>query len=974
MDLHLADLLSDDDDESPGSGAPGDSAPDAQAVCDAEAGPSDVQPAPQQPAPQQAAQQQPAQQPAAQQPTHEEAKERQPTQQPAPQSVGGAEHVAAARVSADVEVLEAREAKLARQSASMQAEYEEVGKQIARKRKELALLQEEYAAMGSQIATRRKELERVRAKRRALESAPTAARRAPPRQAEPPAKQQRVAEQGRAAPAREAPRRRAEGGSTLFGGAVGAAEARDRARERMGYAKPSWVCPFSNIRVNDTKMGNLDLQQTMKFSQSESKRLDQIEKYEVANRNEVAARAAASSGARPKKLLVTTVAVAAERITVKTSANGKAFSVWRLFDMQHTTMSLFLFGTSHSDMRLHKGMVLCLLDACVDDKERKGVSLAVDDSSQVVVVGTAADFGCCKGTRKDGAQCTMFVNKAKSEFCDYHVGAAFQRSKTARPELSTSSLPVRPGARRAPASGGSGGIRNRLAMQDKKMGGTYSSSLSKSSAMGGAGARSTFRSNDGGAHGRGHLSNVGITKNPNVGVLSAADLAARRNTDEAIRKKTKVVQYSKEQLGEIAANPNVSVKNSRGSKYVTTLSRGETNAGGGRDDGLDELGNVSKEIQLQTKPRPSTAPGAATRAGGGGKMMTLTIDNGPADAHARAVEMIRARGGLRVRDPNDPHAATKARLAAGKSKSTAAKGAVKPANPTSLAGRVAFMSADRAATAAPEAERPVSDRLTPLEIEVLRVARTKKAESGDTSLCVAELRQLEGFKHYNSLQLQRAIEWLQRTKRLSPPPPATGCAGAPAEAPALVEPLKSTAGRGTFAEVFGGMSAPGADEVDYEAMAAPVHNAAIASTMDALAEKEKLAEHLSTITRKKVKAWRCADCAKTFQRYPALCKEKGHRLTQCDATERYFRCAHCNRHTVTIFKFPTAPCQCGSLEWRKDTAFRGGGALGKEVAGEEVIASREAFNASVGRHCVNDRGGDDRANVELRSMNDTLAQ
>ena len=56
-----------------------------------------------------------------------------------------------------------------------------------------------------------------------------------------------------------------------------------------------------------------------------------------------------------------------------------------------------------------------------------GKSLSVFDNEQILKVGTATDFGICRGTRKDGTKCTMPVNIRLCEWCEYHAGEALKR-------------------------------------------------------------------------------------------------------------------------------------------------------------------------------------------------------------------------------------------------------------------------------------------------------------------------------------------------------------------------------------------------------------------------------------------------------------------------------------------------------------------------------------------------------------------
>ena len=44
------------------------------------------------------------------------------------------------------------------------------------------------------------------------------------------------------------------------------------------------------------------------------------------------------------------MAVLTEKLKPKESASGRAFSMWRLSDLQGTNLSLFLFGKAHEEL------------------------------------------------------------------------------------------------------------------------------------------------------------------------------------------------------------------------------------------------------------------------------------------------------------------------------------------------------------------------------------------------------------------------------------------------------------------------------------------------------------------------------------------------------------------------------------------------------------------------------------------------
>ncbi|KAF8742590.1 hypothetical protein HU200_013594 [Digitaria exilis] len=65
----------------------------------------------------------------------------------------------------------------------------------------------------------------------------------------------------------------------------------------------------------------------------------------------------------------------------------------------------------------------------------KGFSVSVASVGQMLKMGVAADFGLCKGKRKDGVACTMAVNKTKGSYCKFHSSKTSQKYTTGRVEL-----------------------------------------------------------------------------------------------------------------------------------------------------------------------------------------------------------------------------------------------------------------------------------------------------------------------------------------------------------------------------------------------------------------------------------------------------------------------------------------------------------------------------------------------------------
>ena len=121
--------------------------------------------------------------------------------------------------------------------------------------------------------------------------------------------------------------------------------------------------------------------------------------------------------------------------SLKSSSNGGSYSVWKLSDLgrDDACISVFLFGQAHTDnWREPEGTIWSVVDAQLNesrgDRDGGRPSATVDgkDPRALWKLGTSADFGRCRGVRRDGNNCTMHVNRSLSEYCSYHASAALR--------------------------------------------------------------------------------------------------------------------------------------------------------------------------------------------------------------------------------------------------------------------------------------------------------------------------------------------------------------------------------------------------------------------------------------------------------------------------------------------------------------------------------------------------------------------
>ncbi|XP_062177620.1 uncharacterized protein LOC133882453 [Alnus glutinosa] len=137
-----------------------------------------------------------------------------------------------------------------------------------------------------------------------------------------------------------------------------------------------------------------------------------------------------------------TVGVLTEKGAPKTSSTGKNYCIWKVGCLDENTVSLFLFGDAYQkNSKEQAGTVFALFNCTVrKDAMGTGFSLSVYSSSQILKIGTSADYGVCKGKRKDGMLCTLVINKRSGIYCKYHKSRASEKYITTRTELKGGNL------------------------------------------------------------------------------------------------------------------------------------------------------------------------------------------------------------------------------------------------------------------------------------------------------------------------------------------------------------------------------------------------------------------------------------------------------------------------------------------------------------------------------------------------------
>lgn len=125
------------------------------------------------------------------------------------------------------------------------------------------------------------------------------------------------------------------------------------------------------------------------------------------------------------------------------------FMVLNLTDLKWE-LDLFLFGTAFTQFwKLTPGTLIAILNPGImppkgnQHNGRFSLKLASSEDS-VLEIGNARDLGFCKSIKKDGKECEGWVNKRKSQFCDYHVELAVEKTRRSRMETNGMYRPNNP--------------------------------------------------------------------------------------------------------------------------------------------------------------------------------------------------------------------------------------------------------------------------------------------------------------------------------------------------------------------------------------------------------------------------------------------------------------------------------------------------------------------------------------------------
>lgn len=130
----------------------------------------------------------------------------------------------------------------------------------------------------------------------------------------------------------------------------------------------------------------------------------------------------------------------------KGSEGREKYMVITLVDLQYE-MNLFLFNSGFTRYyKLPVGTVIAILNPTVlpppKGKINTGAFCLVvnSDDDCIVELGLSRDLSHCKTVKADGQPCASWVNKKKSEFCEYHTNEVVKKTRATRLEMNTSAF------------------------------------------------------------------------------------------------------------------------------------------------------------------------------------------------------------------------------------------------------------------------------------------------------------------------------------------------------------------------------------------------------------------------------------------------------------------------------------------------------------------------------------------------------
>ncbi|KAG6008733.1 hypothetical protein E4U21_003928 [Claviceps maximensis] len=126
----------------------------------------------------------------------------------------------------------------------------------------------------------------------------------------------------------------------------------------------------------------------------------------------------------------------------KQEDRGK-YMVMTLTDLDFE-LDLFLFNSGFTRFwKLTEGTVVAILNPNImppppGRQDTGRFSLVINsDEDTILEIGSARDLGFCQSVKKDGELCRAWVNKKKTQFCEFHSNEAVRKQRATRQEINS---------------------------------------------------------------------------------------------------------------------------------------------------------------------------------------------------------------------------------------------------------------------------------------------------------------------------------------------------------------------------------------------------------------------------------------------------------------------------------------------------------------------------------------------------------
>ena len=295
-----------------------------------------------------------------------------------------------------------------------------------------------------------------------------------------------------------------------------------------------------------------------------------------------------------------------QKATHRTSDENKAqedaeaprnkFMVLNLCDLKWE-VDCFLFGTAFDQFwKLTPGTLLAILNPSIlppkTNQHSGRFSLKLGSSEDCVMeIGAARDIGYCNAMKKDGQSCGAWIDKRKTEICEFHLNLEIDRNRKHRMEVNSM-------WRGSTDTEGRGGNKSRSRQQggfdrdmkkDKKQGNYHREYGRLYSVAGGGGGKSA------------------------ASLLDAEDMDALHNMSQEEASRKRIAEAQKERdlakrLGEMGNGMGAEYLRVKTSNTTSTMtSVRSSTASSGRDTGtpyfekpsISELGLLGKKAEDQ---------------------------------------------------------------------------------------------------------------------------------------------------------------------------------------------------------------------------------------------------------------------------------------------------------------------------------------------------------------------------------------